>query len=71
MLGLIGSESYAKQVAKIFAEEYDCKNVTVTPEGKYYRVSLDFIDKAAATKACKDMITRKYIINYYFDKKKQ
>lgn len=71
MLGLIGSESYAKQVAKIFAEEYDCKNVAVTPEGKYYRVSLDFIDKAAATKACKDMITRKYIINYYFEKKKQ
>ena len=64
-LGLIGSELYAKRIANIFAEEYDCKNVTVTKEGKYYRVTMDFLDSKSAVKACEDMISRKYIIHYY------
>jgi hypothetical protein len=69
MLGLIGSKAYAEKVAKIFAEEYDCKNVTVTKEGKYYRVAMDFRDKATAIKACEDMIDREYILHYHFVKK--
>ncbi len=66
MLGLIGSKNYAERVAKIFAEDYDCKNVDITKEGNYYRVTMDFIDKAAAIAACEDMIGREYIVHYYF-----
>ena len=65
-LGLIGSKTYAQEVAKIFVKDYDCDNVIVKQEGKYYRVCMDFTDKAAAKAACKDMIAREYIINYYF-----
>ncbi len=65
-LGLIGSKTYAEKVAKIFTEEYDCKNVVVKPEGNYFRVTMNFIDKSEAVKACEDMIIRQYIIHYYF-----
>ncbi|MDF2513362.1 MAG: cell wall binding repeat 2-containing protein, partial [Herbinix sp.] len=54
-LGLIGSKTYAEKVAKVFAEEYDCKNVVVKQEGKYYRITMNFPDKSAAIKACEDM----------------
>jgi len=64
-LGLIGSKPYAEQVAKIFEDEYAGSKVEIKKEGKYYRVYVDFTDKAAAEKACQDMINRKYIVNYY------
>ena len=65
-LGLIGSRTYAREVAKIFEKDYDCDNVQVKKEGNYYRVYMDFTGKAAARTACKDMIAREYIVNYYF-----
>jgi hypothetical protein len=65
-LGLIGSGTYAKEVAKIFGRDYNCNNIEVKREGKYYRIYLDFINIKAAKAACKDMIKRVYIINYYF-----
>ncbi len=65
-LGLIGSKAYAQKIAAMFEKDYAAANVTIKQEGKYYRVTMDFTDKAAANKACKDMIERKYIINYYF-----
>ncbi|MDF2543331.1 MAG: Immunoglobulin I-set domain protein [Herbinix sp.] len=65
-LGLIGNKTYAEKVAKIFEQDYDTDNVVVKKEGKYYRVYVDFANKAEANAACKDMIARKYIINYYF-----
>ena len=67
-LGLIGSQGYAEKVADIFERDYAAANVAIKPEGKYYRVTMDFTDKAAAKKVCKDMIKRKYIVNYYFNK---
>jgi NurA-like 5'-3' nuclease len=66
-LGLIGSGEYAKKVAKIFEQEYDSANVMLQEKGKYYLVTMDFKDKAAAKKACEDMISRQYIVNYYFE----
>ena len=66
-LGLIGSKTYAETVAKIFEKDYDCANVSVTKEGIYYRITMDFTERAAAKKACVDMKKREYIINYYFD----
>ncbi|MDF2845472.1 MAG: Immunoglobulin I-set domain protein [Herbinix sp.] len=66
-LGLIGSEKYANIVARIFKQEYDTANVKVTSKGKYYLVTMSFKDRAAAKKACKDMIRRQYIVNYYFN----
>ncbi len=66
-LGLIGSEKYANIVARIFKQEYDTANVKVTSKGKYYLITMSFKDKAAAKKACKDMIRRQYIVNYYFN----
>jgi hypothetical protein len=65
-LGVIGSSSYAKEVAKTFAKDYDCDHVAVKKEGNYYRIHMDFTSKAAAIAACKDMIARNYIMNYYF-----
>jgi hypothetical protein len=65
-LGLIGSKTYTDKVAKIFERDYDCKNVIVKKEGRYYRVYIDFTSKTAANAACKDMKVRNYIINYYF-----
>ena len=65
-LGLIGSKTYAERIAKVFEQDYDGTSITVKKEGKYYRVYVDFTDKAAATKACKDMANRNYIVNYYF-----
>ena len=65
-LGLIGSKTYAQEVAKRFEKDYDCDNILVKKEGNYYRVYMDFTGKAAAKAACKDMIAREYIINYYF-----
>ena len=67
-LGLIGSKVYAQNVSEIFKQEYDTANVTIKQEGKYYQITMDFTDKTAANKACKDMIKRKYIVNYYFYK---
>ncbi len=66
-LGLIGSEEYAKKVAQIFEQEYSTANVKLQKEGKFYLVTMDFKDKAAAKKACEDMISRQYIVNYYFE----
>jgi uncharacterized protein (DUF2164 family) len=66
-LGLIGSRTYAEQVAGIFARDYNAANVSVKPEGRYYRVTMDFVNRTAAKKACEDMIDRVYIIHYYFD----
>ena len=65
-LGLIGSKSYAEKVAAIFKRDYDCANIAVIKEKKYYRVTIDFPDRQAAVEACQDMIARKYIVNYYF-----
>lgn len=65
-LGLIGSKTYAKKITKVFEKDYDCSNVIVKQEGNYYRIYVDFKDKASAKTACKDMIHRKYIVNYYF-----
>lgn len=65
-LGVFGSQTYAESVAKIFEQEYKTGNVKVLKEGKYYRVYIDFTDKTTANMACKDMISREYIINYYF-----
>ncbi|BCJ94193.1 hypothetical protein acsn021_17620 [Anaerocolumna cellulosilytica] len=66
-LGLIGSKEYANKVAEIFRQDYDSANVLVNRKGKYYLVTMDFIDKTAAEKACKEMVNRKYIVNYYFN----
>lgn len=66
-LGLIGSKDYADKVAEIFKKDYASANVTVKAKGKYYLVTMNFKDKAAAVKACEEMISREYIINYYFD----
>jgi hypothetical protein len=66
-LGLIGSKEYAHRVAEIFKQDYDSANVSVKSKGKYYLVSMDFIDKTEAKKACEDMKRRQYIINYYFN----
>ena len=65
-LGLIGDKAYAEKVAKIFEQDYECGNVIIKKQGKYYRIYLDFTDKATAKAACQDMITRNYIINYYY-----
>ena len=65
-LGLIGSGTYAKKVAEIFNKNYDVSNVRVETEGRYYRVYFDFTSKTAARAACKKMIAKEYIINYYF-----
>lgn len=66
-LGLIGNEEYAKKVAKIFEQEYSTANVMLKKDGKFYLVTIDFKDKVAAKKACEDMISRQYIVNYYFE----
>jgi hypothetical protein len=66
-LGVIGSEAYAKHVAQIFEKDYDSANVEVRKSGKYYQVTMEFKDNTEAKKACKDMVRREYIINYYFD----
>ena len=68
-LGLIGRKSYAEKVAEIFKKEHEAGNVRIALEGKYYRVYLDFADKAAAQAACEDMKKRNYIVNYYYCKK--
>lgn len=66
-LGVIGSKTYAEKVANIFEKEYDTANVRMKPVGKYYLVTMDFKNVATANKACKDMIDRGYIINYYIN----
>ncbi len=66
-LGVIGSETYAKRVAKIFEQDYESANAEVRKSGKYYLVTMDFKSNTEAKKACEDMIRRQYIINYSFD----
>lgn len=65
-LGLIGSSTFAEKVATVFTEEYDCQKVVVTAVGKYYRVTLDFKNRSTAKAACKAMLVREFINNYYF-----
>ncbi len=65
-LGLIGSKSYAEKVAQLMEQNYDGVKVEIKAEGNYYRIYADFTDKASGKKTCKDMINKKYIINYYF-----
>lgn len=67
--GLIGSKTYAEKIAKLIELDYQTANVEVKKEGKYYRVYVDFANKAAAHATCKDMIKRNYIANYYFYEK--
>lgn len=69
-LGLVGSEKYAKQLADIFRNTYKAGNVVVKAEGNYYRVSAEFLNKAAAEEACQEMKYNQYIINYYISVKK-
>jgi hypothetical protein len=66
-LGVIGSKEYANRVAEIFRQDYDSANVEVKRKGNYYLVTMDFKNKTAAKKACEDMVSRKYIVNYYFN----
>ena len=65
-LGVIGSSSYAKEVANIFSKDYNCDHVVIKREGNYYRVYMDFSSKAAAKAACEDMTARRYIMNYFY-----
>ena len=63
-LGVIGSETYAVEIAAIIKKNYDSTNVVVKKEGKYYRVYADFVNKTAAKETGNDLITKKYIRNY-------
>jgi hypothetical protein len=64
-LGLIGSKTYAYKIADVIKEDYEVMNVVIQREGKYYRVTADFVDKETAQKAAEEMKADKLIINYY------
>ena len=66
-LGVIKSKHYANKVADIYRTEYNTANVSVVKKGTYYVVSADFASRDAADQACKELIAKKVIINYYLN----
>jgi hypothetical protein len=64
-LGLAGNGKSAYELAKRLRDEYHGRNVLVNREASCYKVSVDFIDKEAAIRYCKELKAQKYITNYY------
>ncbi|WMJ85864.1 DUF4073 domain-containing protein [Anaerocolumna sp. MB42-C2] len=63
-LGLIGSKKYAEELSDIFKNKYQAINAKVVQEGRYYRVSAEFLNKTLAEEACQQMKNNNYIVNY-------
>ena len=63
-LGTVSDKKYADTLSDRLKNTYGGKNVTIVKDGKYYRVSANFVDKTKAKAAAEDMKEKKLIINY-------